>query len=81
MKTIAISEFKARCIAELKGLAQRGEPIEITLRGHRIARVEPIVSGRRLGTLAGSMNFSDQILESELEASFDDRELERLLEP
>lgn len=41
-KEILISEFKARCIAELKRVHRTGQPLIITLRGKPIARVEAI---------------------------------------
>ena len=39
-KEILISEFKARCIAELKRVNRTGQPLIVTLRGKPIARVE-----------------------------------------
>lgn len=58
MKTMLISEFKAKCIAVLKEVARSGEPVVVTLRGRPMARVEPFtngVTGKRLGVLKGSM--------------------------
>jgi prevent-host-death family protein len=59
MKTMLISDFKAKCIAVLKEVARSGEPVVVTLRGRPMARVEPFTdsaSGKRLGTLKGKMN-------------------------
>jgi prevent-host-death family protein len=41
-REMLISEFKARCIAELKRVHQTGQPLIVTLRGKPIARVEPV---------------------------------------
>ena len=41
-KQMPISEFKARCIAELKEVHQTGLPIVVTLRGKPIVKVEAI---------------------------------------
>jgi len=58
MKTMLVSEFKAKCIAVLKEVERSGEPVVVTLRGRPVARVEPCskeASGKRLGVLKGSM--------------------------
>ena len=41
MKTIAISDFKARCLALLEEVARTGEPLLVTKRGRPLARVSP----------------------------------------
>ena len=41
-KEMLISEFKARCIAELKQVHETGRPLIVTLRGKPIARVEAV---------------------------------------
>ena len=41
-KEMLISEFKARCIAELKKVRQTGQPLIVTLRGTPIARIEAV---------------------------------------
>ncbi len=51
MKTIVISEFKAKCIALLKEINRSGEPLTVTLRGKPIATIGPAASSTRtLGT-------------------------------
>ena len=58
MKTILVSEFKAKCIAILKDVERSGEPVVVTLRGRPLARVEPVRGERpvkRLGLLKGTM--------------------------
>jgi prevent-host-death family protein len=46
MKTVLISEFKAKCIALLKEVDATREPLLITVRGKPLARVEPSASAR-----------------------------------
>lgn len=41
MRSIAISEFKARCLGLLQDVARTGEPIIVTKRGKPLARVVP----------------------------------------
>jgi antitoxin (DNA-binding transcriptional repressor) of toxin-antitoxin stability system len=41
-KAMLISEFKARCIAEIKRVHRTGQPLVVTLRGKPIARVEAV---------------------------------------
>jgi len=53
MKTVLISEFKAKCIKMLKEVQKNGKPLLVTLRSKLIARVEPVAKGkkRQLGAL------------------------------
>ena len=70
MKTVLVSEFKAKCIALLKNVQKTKEPIVVTLRGEPIARVEPIVTPKkrvRLGTLKGWMEIKGDIIRSDME--------------
>jgi prevent-host-death family protein len=46
MKSILISEFKAKCIAIINEVNQTNTPIIITKRGEPIARLEPFKSSR-----------------------------------
>lgn len=39
MKSVAISTFKARCLALLENVARTGEPLLVTKRGKPLARV------------------------------------------
>ena len=41
MKTLAVSEFKARCLGLLKEVAKTGNPLAVTLRGKALATVVP----------------------------------------
>ena len=65
MKTMIISEFKAKCIGVLKDAQRDHETIIVTWRGHPLARVEPITSDRpirRLGGLRGKMTITGDIV-------------------
>lgn len=39
MNTLAVSEFKARCLGLLKEVARTGNPLAVTLRGQPLATV------------------------------------------
>jgi prevent-host-death family protein len=68
MKTMLISEFKAKCIATLKHVQQSGEPVVVTLRGRPIVRVEPLTNGadgKQLGVLKGSMRIRRDLVRSD----------------
>jgi len=58
MKTMLISEFKAKCIAALKEIRETRQPMMVTLRGKPLVIIEPAelpVSKKRLGELKGRM--------------------------
>lgn len=71
VKTVLISEFKAKCIQMLKEVQKNGKPLTVTLRGEPIARVEPIVKEaakkRQLGALKGWMEIKGDIIRSDME--------------
>ncbi len=56
MKEIAISKFKATCLAVLERVRRTGEPILVTRFGHPIAEIAPAgaVKRIRLGGGAGT---------------------------
>jgi len=65
MKTMAVSEFKAKCIAVLRAAQRSGEPLLVTRRGRPLARIEPIsdqVSERRLGLYRGRMRIRGDVV-------------------
>ena len=69
MKTILVSEFKAKCIGLLKEVKKTGQPLTVTLRGEPLARVEPIHAEKRkprLGTLKGQMMIKGDIIHSDM---------------
>jgi prevent-host-death family protein len=41
MKTVPVTEFKARCLSLLDDVARTGEPLLVTKRGKALARVLP----------------------------------------
>ncbi len=68
MKTMLVSEFKAKCIAILKQVQQSGEPVVVTLRGRPMARVVPFTDdarGKQLGTLKGTMRIHRNLVRSD----------------
>ena len=69
MKTVLISEFKAKCIKMLKEVQKNGKPLLVALRGEPIARVEPVAKGkkRQLGALKGRMIIKGDIIKSDFE--------------
>lgn len=67
MKTMAVSEFKAKCIAVLRAAQRSGEPLLVTRRGRPLARIEPIsdqVSERRLGLYRGRMRIRGDVVDA-----------------
>ena len=68
MKTILVSEFKAKCIAILKQVQRSGEPVVVTLRGRPMARVDAIpdvAQGKRLGALKGRMRIRRDLVRAD----------------
>ena len=68
MKTLAISDFKVRCIRVLKTVAKTKEPVIITLRGKPLVKIEPIEhpQGEKvLGGLQGSIRILGDIIHSD----------------
>lgn len=53
-REIAVSAFKARCLALLDEVAETGETLVITKRGKPVARVQPIDAAP---SLVGSVSF------------------------
>jgi antitoxin (DNA-binding transcriptional repressor) of toxin-antitoxin stability system len=66
MEEIAISKFKATCLAVLERVRRTGQPVQITRFGKAIAEVIPPTNAdkpkRRLGTLAGSIEILGDIV-------------------
>lgn len=67
MQTLAISEFKATCLAVLDRVRRTGEPVLVTRRGVPVAQVgpppppEPVADW--LGSMAGTASEIGDILE------------------
>ena len=66
MEEIAISEFKAKCLAILKRVYRTGKSIEVTYHGKRIVEVRPSArqkNGRQwIGSMAGSVKIMGDIV-------------------
>jgi len=74
MKNMVISDFKAKCIAVLKGAQHDGEPITITWHGHPIARMEPILdkaTPRKFGALRGMMRIKGDIVHTDASSDWE----------
>ena len=68
MKTMLVSEFKAKCIATLKEVHRTREPMLITLRGKPLATVHPVAprgGGKRLGGLKGLMSVRRDLVKAD----------------
>ena len=68
MKTMLVSEFKAKCIAALKEVHLSREPMIVTLRGKPIVTIQPFAnppSSKRLGGLKGKMTIHVDLVHSE----------------
>lgn len=64
MEEIAISKFKATCLAVLAKVKKTGQPVLVTRFGQPIARIEPPEPAKRtirLGTGVGSMTILGDI--------------------
>lgn len=53
MKEIAISKFKATCLAVLERVRKTGEPMIVTRFGQPIAEINPVNRFRRIPRLGG----------------------------
>lgn len=76
MKTVLISEFKAKCIQMMKNVYKTGQPLTVTLRGEPLVRVEPVTDGPkrvRLGALKGWIKIKGDIVHSDFEDEWEAR--------
>ena len=69
MNTIAISKFKAECLALLERVRKTGEPLLVTRRGEPVAQVLPPPvpepsQGSAFGAMAGTAEEIGDIVES-----------------
>ncbi len=66
MEEIAISKFKATCLAVLERVQRTRKPILVTRFGRPVAEVSPPTvepaKGRRLGSMAGSARIKGDII-------------------
>jgi prevent-host-death family protein len=66
MKTVPVTEFKARCLSLLEDVARTGEPLIVTKRGKALARVFPSGVGEAPSpqeTLTGTVTILGDVLE------------------
>ena len=76
VKTVLISEFKAKCIQMLKEVQKNGKPLVVTRRGQPIARVEPVTKqgkAPRLGQLKGWIKIKGDIVNTGFEDDWEKR--------
>jgi prevent-host-death family protein len=74
MKTMLVSEFKAKCIALLKEVQRTREPMLITLRGKPLVTVQPADlhrRGKRLGGLKGQMTIRRDLVRIDTAGDWD----------
>lgn len=73
MEQIAISKFKATCLAAVERVRTTGEPILITKRGVPVAEVvptsRPAGEKRRLGAMAGTATIRGDIISPAIPAT------------
>ena len=64
MKEIAISKFKATCLAVLERVRKTGEPVLVTRFGHPVAEINPVGGKKqiRLGGGAGMIEILGDIV-------------------
>jgi len=62
MKAVAISTFKARCLALLEDVARTGEPLLVTKRGKPLARVTSSDNSRSQETLRNTVETRGDVI-------------------
>lgn len=66
MEKIAISKFKATCLAVLERVRKTGQPVMVTRFGHPVAEITAPGGGlkpvRQLGTMIGTMKITGDIV-------------------
>lgn len=62
VETIAISKFKATCLAVLDRVKRTGRPVLVTRRGEPIAQVVPPAPSQRPRSWLGCMSGTGEIL-------------------
>ncbi len=62
MKTVAISEFKAKCLALITNMDKTKKPMVITKNGKPVAKITPFKSDNNLETLRGTVKHYGDII-------------------
>jgi prevent-host-death family protein len=78
MREIAISEFKAKCLALLDQVQKTKKPIRVTRFGKPVAEVVPASAGKGPGDWIGSMKDRVEILGDIVSPASDESEWEAL---
>jgi len=78
VSTIAISKFKATCLAVLERVRRTGRPVVVTRRGEPIAQVIPPAPPERATSWLGSMADKAEILGDLVSPSSEEGEWEAL---
>ena len=78
VETIAISEFKARCLAILEKVRRTGRPVMITRRGDPVAEIVPPSPTHSEETWLGSAIGTGHIVGDLIAPASDEREWETL---
>ena len=78
MEEIAISEFKAKCLAILEEVRKTGKPIRVTRHGKPVAEVVPATTVIDRAALMGSMRDSMEILGDIISPASEEDEWEAL---
>jgi len=78
MEEIAISQFKAKCLAILEEVRKTGKPIRVTRHGKPVAEVVPATTVIDRAALMGSMRDSIEILGDIISPASDEDEWEAL---
>jgi prevent-host-death family protein len=71
MRTVAITDFKAKCLGLLEDVARTGEPLIVTKHGKALARVIPNTgsgAGHPQESLTGSVTVLGDVVEPVLPA-------------
>jgi prevent-host-death family protein len=78
MKEVAISEFKAKCLALLEQVRQTRKPIRVTRFGKPVAEIVPPTIVQDRASWVGSMRDSIEILGDIISPANDEDEWEAL---
>jgi len=78
METIAISKFKATCLAVIEEVKRSGVPVTVTRRGEPMAEIVPPRQARKRGDWIGSWAGRGRIVGDIVSPALDEDEIEAL---